>query len=38
MQLDDDLFIKLKHVAVGCKKYVLFDGYIFLFLHLNTAE
>jgi len=23
VQLDDCLFIKLKHVAVGCKKYVL---------------
>ena len=33
VQLDDGLFIKLKHAAVGCKKIcVVFDGYIFFFV------
>ena len=34
VQLDDGLFVKLKHVAIGCKKYVLCLTIIFFCFYI----
>jgi hypothetical protein len=37
VQLDDGLFVKPKHVAVGYKKYIFCLTVIFIGLYVNTV-